>query len=211
MAPRGINRAESGAVVYLWADEIERIDLTGVLSNPRVEGESLEVNEDQLLTELTAALDRMRVLTLRSKPVALAIQSAGAGPASNPGRLFVRVNELVNGIRVEPDGLFIVDASTGRIQSFSLPSVADAASTGGDPHLWLTKEQAVALARKAVVSEHGGPLPDVVEEPELRYKLERETLLTPEWRVTLRNDTTPYGAVVNALTGETSTHSLVIQ
>lgn len=86
----------------------------------------------------------------------------------------------------------------------------DTASTG-DRRQWLTQEQAAALARKAVVSAYGGPLPDVVGAPEVRYRIQREAVLIPEWRLTLRTDTMPYGAVVNALTGETSTRSLIIQ
>jgi hypothetical protein len=89
-----MNRAPSGAVVFLAADEIERIDLTGILSKPQTEDGSLGINQGRLIAELTAALDRMRVLTLRKKPVAFAIQSANA---TDPGELFVRFNELVDG------------------------------------------------------------------------------------------------------------------
>ena len=201
IAPRSMNRDSTGSVVSLAADEIERLDLRDVVTRSGDGG--FEVNEPRLIDELVAAIDRMGVLTLRKHTPAIVIQKASA----TSEELFVRFNELLDGIPVENDGLIVADL-TGRIRDYGFGMLPDDVSPG-DRRQWLTEQQAVALAQKAIVSQHGGALP-VGGGAKLRYKRVSERQVNPEWLVQF-GPNTMYFAILDAITGETRTLPAFIQ
>ena len=86
-------------------------------------------------------------------------------------------------------------------------SAADGAKPA-DGSLWLSEQQAVALAQRAIVSEHGGLFPRD-SEATLRLVLRSEVEINPEWQIQF-SDGTRYGAFVDALTGATRTYSTII-
>jgi hypothetical protein len=205
--PTRINRYPSGSVVSLRAAEIERIDLSSVLTPSGSRDGEFEINVDLLAAELEAALERLRPLTLRNRPIDLSMRVATVGPVRAPGELFVKLSELIDSLPVEPEGVITIDAATGRIQSFGLALSADGVSLP-ERSSWLSEAQAVAIAQRAVVSEHGGPFPAVFETT-LRLVRKSEHELDPEWVVQFRAPA-HYMALVDALTGEARTSSTLI-
>ncbi len=201
IAPRSINRDSTGSVVSLAADEIERLDLTGIVTRSGDDG--FEVNEPRLIEELVAALDRMRVLTLRKHTPAIVIEKAYA----TADELYVRFNESLDGIPVEYGGLIVADL-TGRIRDYGFAMLPDDASPG-DRRQWLTEQQAVALAQKAIVSQHGGALP-TGGGGKVQYQRSSDRQLNPEWLVQF-DANAMYYAILDAITGETRTFSVLIQ
>jgi Zn-dependent metalloprotease len=187
--------------------EIERINLTSVLTPSPSRSGQLEIDDDLLVAELEAAFERLRPLTLRNRPIDFAIRVATVGPVSSPGELFVRLRELIDGLPVAPEGVITIDASTGALRSFGMGFTADAAMLP-DRSSWLSEEQAVAVAQRAVVSAHGGPFPQVAE-TELRLVRKSELVLQPEWVVRFEFPAR-YEAVVDALTGDARTYSTVV-
>jgi hypothetical protein len=208
IAPTHINRSRpSGSVVSLRAEEIERIDLASVLTPSRSRDGQFDIDQGVLAEELEAAFDRLRPLTLRNRPVELAIRVASVGPVSAPGELFVRLSELVDGIPVDPEGVIHIDAATGRIQSFGLSFTADGVRPP-ERSLWLSEDEAVAVAQRAVVSERGGPFPISVGAT-LRFRRQSELELHPEWVVRF-GAPTHYEARVDAVTGEARSYSTLV-
>jgi len=199
--PFDINRTPSGSVAYIFGANIERIDLTGVFIRQE-DGVSFDVDESLLLVQLEAALARLRPLTLRKRDVKLAITFAKA----YWGRLDVRVAELIDGIPVEPDGSIGINAVSGEIIEFGLSLVADG-TTPKDRSLWLSEQEAIALAQQAVVSERGDSVPQATE-ARLHLLRRSEQQLDPEWRI-LFGDVS-YGALVDAFDGKTSTYSTLL-
>jgi hypothetical protein len=199
--PFDINRTPSGSVVYIFGPNIERIDLTGVFIR-QADGVSFDVVESVLLVQLEAAVARLGPLTLRKRPVKLAITFAQA----YGGRLDVRVAELIDGIPVESNGRIGINAVSGEIIEFGFFLVADGTKPK-DRSLWLSEQEAIALAQRAVVSERGGSSPQVTEAG-LHLLRRSEQQLDPEWRI-LFGDVS-YGAIVDALDGKTSTFSTLV-
>jgi len=195
IAPRSINRDSTGSVVSLAADEIDRLDLTGVVTRSG-DGE-FEVNDARLIDEIVAALERMRVLTQRKHTPALVIDKASA----TSEELFVRFNELLDGVPVEDGGLIVADL-TGRIRDYSFLMLTDDAAAS-DRRLWLTERQAVALAQKAIVSTHGGAVPSGGR-AKPRYMRTSDRGLTAEWVIEF--DGARYFAILDAITGEAQTY-----
>jgi hypothetical protein len=200
--PWTVRRDAKGAVSYIYAPEIEHVDLSGVLRVAKSGEGELEIDRKLLHDRLAAALSRMQALTLRETPVEFEIRAATVVP----GELAVGANELVHGIPVDQGGLVVMHPDTGRIREFAWSLEPDGADPG-DSRAWLTKQQAVGLAQTAIVSDHGGPLPAMrTARIHLVHRIGAE--LRPEWEVTFSNS--DYGAKVDATSGETQTYSMLI-
>jgi hypothetical protein len=199
ISPRRFHTTATGALVAIMGGDIEHIDLTGVLA-PALDVNGRPVIDEKLLTaELNAALNRMRPLTQSQKNAEIAIQSVTIDAAGR--ELVVRVNEIVEGVPVEPSGLFTVNARSGEVNGFAMLLVAPDVQVPNRDR-WLDRETAAILAQQAIATRYEGPLL-LRPQASVRFVAQSEEAVTPEWVISFDEGLTSYIVIVDAITGET--------
>jgi hypothetical protein len=207
--PLRFHTARTGSLVAITGEEIERIDLTPVLLG--VDSSSVggwSVSESALKTELTAALDRMRPLTMHDGPVELAIRSVTIGSLGNDSpNLVVRIAQLVHGIPAEPAGVITIDLSSGRIRDFAMMLVSPGMHPS-DRTAWLSNQSAIALGQSAISSKYGRSAV-TVSQSQLQYLKHPGGALAPEWLLYFDDGRSSYEAHIDAITGEARAYERV--
>jgi hypothetical protein len=191
--PTRFHTHTDGSLVAITGGAIEQLNLANAL-RPGV-GQAFEINQPALAAQISAALTRLQPMT-RQPLAAIEIHSAtivGGGP----GDLIVRVNEVVDGIPVEPAGLVAINTTNGNVEDFSLQLTG---AKGLDRSTWMDESLAATYAQSGLTSAGHGARVQVVA---AKLQLTRSPNgLQPQWLLSYAPGT-PYVAVVDAISGET--------
>ena len=198
--PRRFHGLDSGPLSAISDGDIERLDLEKVLIAPSSPDERFGIDLAKLHEELSAALDRMRPLTMLDEHVSLQIEYATVGTMNEPGKLLVRFNQLIDGVPVEPGGNVSIDPSTGVLRSYT--GLLMPLSAALDRSAWLPQESAFEFAKYNLASELGKTSAPVIYESSLRYARKDEEI-EPYWLFVVEADQESYYVRVNAITGIT--------